>query len=134
MCIGDSSTTNPGSAYANTLEHCFLKTHLHLTLKHCFQTHSVLNRAEATDVANAVLDGTDGVLLGAETLRGKYPAITVKTVLAICRQAEEVFDYSGHYEWLTLQGEMVCKPYCYLCSLHMCQLICVACSIVIFYC
>jgi len=60
-------------------------------------------------VANAVLDGTDGVLLGAETLRGKYPAITVKTVLAICRQAEEVFDYSGHFEWLTLQGEMVCK-------------------------
>jgi pyruvate kinase len=97
-------------------------------------THSVMSRAEATDVANAVLDGTDGVLLGAETLRGKYPAITVKTVLAICRQAEEVFDYSGHYEWLTLQGEMVCKPYCYLCSLHMCQLICVACSIVIFYC
>lgn len=63
-------------------------------------------RAEATDVANAVLDGTDGVLLGAETLRGKYPGITVKTVLAICRQAEEVFDYSGHFEWLTLQGEM----------------------------
>lgn len=64
-------------------------------------------RAEATDVANAVLDGVDGVMLGAETLRGKYPAITVKTVLAICRQAEEVFDYSGHFEWLTLQGELV---------------------------
>jgi len=78
------------------------------------QTHFVLSRAEATDVANAVLDGTDGVLLGAETLRGKYPAITVKTVLAICRQAEQVFDYSGHFEWLTLQGEMVCKCYCYL--------------------
>jgi len=78
------------------------------------KVHSVTSRAEATDVANAVLDGTDGVLLGAETLRGKYPAITVKTVLAICRQAEEVFDYSGHFEWLTLQGEMVCKCYCYL--------------------
>ena len=88
--------------------------------------HSVTSRAEATDVANAVLDGTDGVLLGAETLRGKYPGITVKTVLAICRQAEEVFDYSGHFEWLTLQGEMVRTPDCYLCSLHMCQLICVS--------
>ena len=65
-------------------------------------------------MANAVLDGTDGVLLGAETLRGKYPAITVKTVLAICRQAEEVFDYSGHFEWLTLQGEMVRTCYLYL--------------------
>lgn len=81
-------------------------------------SHSFLlvSRAEATDVANAVLDGADGVLLGAETLRGKYPAITVKTVLAICRQAEQVFDYSGHFECLTLQGEEV--------SLHMAHLAC----------
>ena len=42
-------------------------------------------RAEATDVANAVLDGVDGILLGAETLRGKYPVDTVKTVASICR-------------------------------------------------
>ena len=42
-------------------------------------------RAEATDVANAVLDGVDGILLGAETLRGKYPVETIKTVSSICR-------------------------------------------------
>ena len=42
-------------------------------------------RAEATDVANAVLDGVDGILLGAETLRGKYPVETIKTVQSICR-------------------------------------------------
>ena len=42
-------------------------------------------RAEATDVANAVLDGVDGILLGAETLRGKYPVDTVRTVASICR-------------------------------------------------
>ena len=36
-------------------------------------------------MANAVLDGVDGILLGAETLRGKYPVETIKTVSSICR-------------------------------------------------
>ncbi|KAK9862304.1 hypothetical protein WJX84_005516 [Apatococcus fuscideae] len=57
-------------------------------------------RAEATDVANAVLDGVDGILLGAETLRGKYPVATVETVLHICKQAEKVFDHNHHFEHL----------------------------------
>lgn len=54
-------------------------------------------RAEATDVANAVLDGVDGILLGAETLRGKYPIETVRTVASIARAAEAVFDHASHY-------------------------------------
>jgi Pyruvate kinase, barrel domain len=58
------------------------------------------NRAEATDVANAVLDGVDGILLGAETLRGKYPVETVRTILDICRQAEKVFDHASHFDHL----------------------------------
>lgn len=49
-------------------------------------------------MANAVLDGVDGMLLGAETLRGKYPVDTVRTVLSICRQAELAFDYEQHFE------------------------------------
>eukprot|EP00891_Asterochloris_glomerata_P008068 jgi/Astpho2/8068/e_gw1.00120.16.1_t len=57
-------------------------------------------RAEATDVANLVLDSVDGVMLGAETLRGKYPVLTVKTVLNICRQAELVYNHDAHFEWL----------------------------------
>lgn len=57
-----------------------------------------LRRAEATDVANAVLDGVDGMLLGAETLRGKYALETVRTVLSICRQAELAFDYEQHFD------------------------------------
>ncbi|KAI3940042.1 hypothetical protein MKW92_050332 [Papaver armeniacum] len=43
-------------------------------------------RAEATDVANAVLDGTDAILLGAETLRGLYPIETISTVRRICAE------------------------------------------------
>lgn len=51
-------------------------------------------------MANAVLDGVDGILLGAETLRGKYPVQTVQTILAICRQAEKAFDHNYHFEHL----------------------------------
>jgi pyruvate kinase len=46
-------------------------------------------RAEATDVANAVLDGVDAFLLGAETVRGMFPVETLTCVLAICAEAEK---------------------------------------------
>ncbi|KAL5720025.1 pyruvate kinase [Ranunculus cassubicifolius] len=55
-------------------------------------------RAEATDIANAVLDGTDGILLGAETLRGLYPIETIKTVGRICAEAERVYNQPLHYK------------------------------------
>lgn len=55
-------------------------------------------RAEATDVANLVLDGADGILLGSETFRGKFPVEAVRTVLAICKQAEACFDSHCYYQ------------------------------------
>ncbi|XP_054800038.1 pyruvate kinase 1, cytosolic-like isoform X2 [Prosopis cineraria] len=55
-------------------------------------------RAEATDVANAVLDGSDAILLGAETLRGNYPVETISTVGRICAEAEKVFNQDLYFK------------------------------------
>lgn len=63
-------------------------------------------RAETTDVANAIYDGTSAIMLSGETAIGKYPVETVKTMASIAERTENDIDYIKRLERMEFDSRM----------------------------
>ncbi|MDD6435406.1 MAG: pyruvate kinase [Clostridiales bacterium] len=60
-------------------------------------SHPRPTRAETTDVANAIIQGSSAIMLSGETAAGKYPVEALKTMARIAERIEETIDYNGKF-------------------------------------
>lgn len=74
-------------------------------------------RAEATDIANAIYDGTSAIMLSGETAAGKYPVAALQTMVRIAARAEQAIDYTANFRNMTFHTgtnitHAVCRAAC----------------------
>ena len=90
------------------IEKCFKKSKPVITATQMLDSsdqESRPTRAEASDVANAIYDGTSAVMLSGETAAGKYPIETLDMMTKIIEKAESSIDYWNMFE--SVQFEMI---------------------------
>ena len=65
-------------------------------------------RAEISDVANAIFDGTSAIMLSGETSAGEHPVLAVKTMKKIAEETESVIDYKSEFSKSIPFGDTTC--------------------------